>query len=183
MTGSVAARRYAKALFDLARETGPEALDTTGENIGNFAALVAESRDLSRLFRDPVFSAEEKRKVITALGDRLSLAPMVRDFLYLLADKHRLSLIDLIAKEYQVLADAEKGVMRGEIVSAVALDAEKQKAVRGELEKKAGRTLVLDFKVDESLLGGMVLKVGDNVMDASLKTQLILLKDTIKRGE
>lgn len=183
MTGSVAARRYAKALFDLAKSAGPDALNKSGEDIAGFAALAKESADLSRLFSDPVFSAEEKRKVVTALSDKLGMSAMVRDFCYLLADKHRLPLIGKIAEEYQALSDTEKGILRGELVSAAPLDDTTQSTVQGDLEKKAGKTLVLDFKVDAALLGGMVLKVGDNVMDASLKTQLQILKDTIKRGE
>ncbi|CAK7037574.1 MAG: ATP synthase subunit delta [Desulfovibrio sp.] len=183
MTGSVAARRYAKALFDLAKASGLDAMNKSGEDIASLAALVKESADLSRLFADPLFSAEEKRKVITALADRLETGAMVRDFFYLLADKHRLPLTIKIADEYQALADEENGILRGELVSAAPLDDTTQSTVLGELEKKAGKSLVLDFKVDKSLLGGMVLKVGDNVMDASLKTQLLILKDTIKRGE
>lgn len=183
MTGSVAARRYAKALFDLGRRTGMETLEQNGSGLADLAAMTKESPELLRLFSDPVFSPEEKRNVITALADRLGAGKMLREFCYLLADKHRLNLLEKIAGEYQALVDVEKGVLRGELVSAVPLDPDAQNAVRGQLEQRAGKALVLDFKVDEALLGGMVLKVGDNVMDASLKTQLSLLKDTIKRGE
>ncbi|MCC8193158.1 MAG: F0F1 ATP synthase subunit delta [Deltaproteobacteria bacterium] len=182
MTGSVAARRYAKALFDLAKTSGGDAPEKAGADIENFASLARESAALSALFRDPVFSPEEKRNVIAALADRLETGAMVRDFLSLLADKHRLDLLDKIAAEYRVLLDAARGILRGEMVSAVPLDEKTRATVLGQLEKKAGKSLVLDFRVDESLLGGMLLKVGDNVMDASLKTQLSLLKDTIKRG-
>ncbi len=182
MTGSVAARRYAKALFDLAKQTGPDALAKAGADLEAFAALGKESPELSRLFRDPVFSPEEKRGVITALSGRLEAGAMVRDFLFLLADKHRLSILDRIAAEFRALLDVEDGILRGELVSAVPLGEKIQDKVKGRLARKAGKTLVLDFKVDEALLGGMLLKIGDNVMDASLKTQLSLLKDTIKRG-
>ena len=182
MTGSVAARRYAKALFDLAKKSGPEAMEAAGADLEGFAALARESAELADLFRDPVFSSQEKQGVIAALADRLETGAMVRNFLSLLAEKHRLMLLAGIAGEYQVLLDAEKGILRGEIVSAVPLDEKTRADVVGKLEKKAGQSLVLDFKVDADLLGGMLLKVGDNVMDASLKTQLSLLKDTIKRG-
>lgn len=91
-------------------------------------------------------------------------------------------LLDRIADEHQALLDAERGIVRGEVVSALALDEKTRKTVKDKLEKKAAKTLLLDFKIDESLLGGMLLNVGDNVMDASLKTQLSLLKDTIKRS-
>ncbi|SBW09165.1 ATP synthase subunit delta [uncultured delta proteobacterium] len=182
MTGSVAARRYARALFDLAKRSGMETLEKTGTDLQNVASLTQESPELARLFRDPVFSAEEKRNVLAALADKLEAGVMVRNFLYLLAEKHRLMFLDKIAGEYQMLLDEEKGILRGEIVSAVPLDEAAQADVLGRLAKKSGRSLVLDFKADKALLGGMLLKVGDNVMDASLKTQLSLLKDTIKRG-
>ena len=182
MTGSVAARRYARALFDLAKQSGLETLEKTGADMQSFASLAQESPELARLFRDPVFSAEEKQNVVAAIADRLETGAMVRNFLYLLAEKKRLMFLDKIAGEYQALLDAEKGILRGEIVSAMPLDEATQADVLGQLEKKAGQSLVLNFKVDKALLGGMLLKVGDNVMDASLKTQLSLLKDTIKRG-
>ncbi len=182
MTGSVVARRYAKALFDLAKQSGSDALDKAGSDLAGFAAMAEGNPELAGLFRDPVFSPEEKQGVVLALAQRLETDGMVRDFLFLLADKHRLMLLDRIAGEYQPLLDAEKGIVRGEVVSAVPLDDKARKTVETKLEKKAGKDLILDFKVDKSLLGGMLLKVGDKVMDASLKTQLSLLKDTIKRG-
>ena len=184
MTGSVAARRYAKALFDLGLQNNAETLDQWGGEVAGMAAMMAESRDLSRLFRDPVFTPEEKKRVIAALADKLSCSKPVRDFFFLLADKNRLEILPAIAAQYQALVDAEKGILRGEFISAAPLDEARQSAVLEQLAKKAGgHTLALDFSVDKTLLGGMVLKVGDNVMDASLKTQLLLLKDTIKRGE
>ena len=182
MTGSVAARRYAKALFDLAKASGPEALQHCSRDIAALTSLAKENPELVRFFADPVFTAEEKHKVIAALGERLGIGSMFRDFCYLLADKKRLALLTTIAGEYQALADAENGVLRGEFISAFPLAEDKQNGVIKKLEKNAGKTLALEFKVDEALLGGMILKVGDNVMDASLKTQLSLLKDTIKRG-
>lgn len=184
MTGSVVARRYARALFDLGLETGIETLEQWGGEIADMAAMMTRSADLARLFRDPVFSPEEKKRVITALAGKLSLGTPVRNFCFLLADKNRLTLLPTIAGQYQALVDAEKGVLRGEFISAAPLDEDRRSAVLEQLKEKAGgRTLALDFSVDATLLGGMILKVGDNVMDASLKTQLLLLKDTIKRGE
>ena len=182
MTGSVAASRYAKALFDIAKASGAEAMAKIGADIDQFAVLVRENAVLLELFRNPVFSPEEKQNVITILADKQETGEIVRHFLFLLADKHRLALLDEIAGEYRGLLDTANGILRGEMISAVSLDEQTRTNLLGQLEKKAGKTLVLDFKVDEALLGGMLLKVGDNIMDASLKTQLSLLKDTIKRG-
>ena len=182
MTGSVAAGRYAKALFKLARASGEETMEKTGADLAAFAALSRENNALSTLFRDPVFSPAEKQHVLTSLAEKLDAGKMIRSFLFLLADKHRLALLDSISGEYRKLCDAAKGILRGEMISATPLDEETRATILGQLEKKAGKALILDFKVDESLLGGMLLKVGDNIVDASLKTQLSFLKDTIKRG-
>ncbi len=183
MTGGIAARRYARALFDLGRKKGLKEMDAYGSDLAALAALVDASADLSRLFRDPVFTPEEKRRVLTALADRLKISLAVRDFVYLLADKGRLELIKGIAGEYQTLADAEKGILRGELVTAVPLEETKRGAIQEKLEEKAGRSLALSYRVDEAVLGGMVLTIGDTVFDASLRAQLSLLHDTIKRGE
>ena len=182
MTGSVAAGRYANALYTLAMTAGTDVMEKTGADIEAFAALAQENVALSELFRNPAFSPEEKHGVITALAEKLETGDIVRKFLFLLADKHRLALLDGIVGEYRTLRDAANGILRGEMVSAAPLDEETQNEVLAQLQEKAGKTLVLNFKVDEALLGGMVLKVGDNIMDASLRTQLSILKDTIKRG-
>ncbi len=183
MTGGIVARRYARALFDLGRRKGPDELDAYGASLAALAGLVGASPDLSRLLRDPVFTPEEKRRVLTVLAGRLNMDAAVRDFVFLLADKGRLSFLKAIAGEYGALVDAEKGILRGELTTAVPLNEEKRDAIRAKLEKKAGRALALSFRVDETVLGGMVLTVGDTVFDASLRAQLSLLHDTIKRGE
>jgi len=91
--------------------------------------------------------------------------------------------IDGIADAFDTLLDVKNGVIRGEILTAVELEGQKQEAVLSDLEKKAGRKLALQFGVAPEILGGVVLKVGDKVMDASLRAQLSILKDSIKRGE
>lgn len=182
MTLSVAARRYARALFALEKESGPDALERCGAELQALAALARESTELARLFRNPVFSAAEKQAVLGVLADRLSLGAAVRDFCGLLADKGRLDALPGIAAWYGTLLDAEKGVRRAELRTAVPLDESARERARAHLEKKAGSALALEFTVDPAILGGMVLKIGDVVLDASLMAQLSLLKDTIMRG-
>ncbi len=183
MTGSIVARRYAHALFALEKKAGQAALEQAGANLNDLAALIAQSPELARFFRNPTFSAKEKQAVLAALGDKLSLSTSVRDFCALLADKGRLGALSAIAAQYGALLDAEKGVTRGELVTAVELGEEKRNKLLAQLEKKAGSSLSLEFKVDPAILGGMRLKIGDKVLDASLMAQLSLLKDTITRGE
>lgn len=187
MTGSIVARRYAKALFaieagkDGAKKT--EAREKAASGLAYLVGCMDASPGLEALFANPVFTAEEKRGVLGALADKGDIGKSVRDFAYLLADKGRLGNLRAIAGEFRAMLDDAGGVLRGEFVSAVPLDDAKRGAITSELEKKAGRPLALEFTVDPNILGGMLLRVGDTVRDASLKTQLSLLTETIKRGE
>ena len=183
MIGSVVSRRYARALFTLGKSGKKGTLEKVGENLAAMADLVKESPELARLFRDPAFTPEEKRGVISALSKKLGVNKVTRNFCFLLADNDRLVNIERINAEFQAMLNTHNNVLQGEVVTAIPLANEKREKMLAQLEKKAGYTLALDFTVDETLLGGMVLKVGDKVMDASLRTQLSLLKDTIKRGD
>ena len=108
---------------------------------------------------------------------------MVKNFCDLLADRGRVAVIPTIASDYKAMMDAVSGVITGELVTVSALNEERKSAIQATLEKQAGKKLELSFATDESILGGIVLKVGDKVMDASLKAQLQILKENIKRGE
>eukprot|EP00831_Metopus_contortus_P037209 TRINITY_DN29335_c0_g2_i1.p2 TRINITY_DN29335_c0_g2~~TRINITY_DN29335_c0_g2_i1.p2 ORF type:complete len:130 (+),score=38.12 TRINITY_DN29335_c0_g2_i1:172-561(+) len=108
---------------------------------------------------------------------------MVKSFCDLLADRGRVALIPAIASDYKAMMDAVSGVISGELITVSELNAERRSAIQANLEKQAGKKLELSFATDKSILGGVVLKVGDKVMDASLKAQLQILKENIKRGE
>ncbi len=178
MSSSSVARRYGKALFDLAGENGEKALETCARNMADLVACLDASPELESLFKNPVFNAGEKIKVLKNLAAGLRLGKMVEDFISLLADKGRIGIFRQIA-----LLDLKKGIVRGEFITAVPLSEGKRQELLTLLEKQAGRTLELEFSTDPALLGGMLLKLGDKTLDASLSTQLALLKDTIKRGE
>ncbi len=183
MTGNIVARRYARALFELGKKSGVSELDSYASALEALRSAQAESPDLARVFRNPIFSAEEKKKLVASLAKKLKIEGTILNFCLLLADKGRLDALDSIASVFHELLDAEKGILRGKLLTAVKLDDAKQAAVVKQLEKKAKRTLMLDFGVSPEILGGVVLQVGDQVMDASLRAQLSILKDTIKRGE
>ena len=183
MTGNIAVRRYARALFSLGKKTGLPELESYAESLGALSLALTESPGLARTFKSPIFTHEEKKRVIEKLAAKLKIKGVIVNFCRLLADKDRLRELEDICDAFGQLVDAEKGVLRGQLLTAVPLDAEKQTAVVKQLEKKAKRTLLLEFGVSPEILGGVVLKVGDQVMDASLRAQLSILKDTIKRGE
>lgn len=185
MKGDIIARRYANALFTLGQEAGGDAVDTYSEALSALAAIVAESPDLAKVLRAPVISPREKRDVILQLLAAIGPAgenQTVRDFCLLLTDKERLALIPDIANWFTERLDEAKGVIRGELVTAIPLDKKRRNQVIATLEKETNKKLVLRFEVNSDILGGIVLRVGDLVLDASLRAQLNSLKDTIKRG-
>ena len=183
MTDAVVARRYALALFTLGKKAGMKDLEQYGAGLTALDGLLASSPDLDKVFRSPVVTVAEKRKVLQKLLKTVGADKTMTNFCLLLADKGRLSSLRHIATCYGTLLDTEKGVIRGRLLTAVSLDNKKQAQLKDLLEKKAGKSIELAFDVDKSILGGVVLKVGDRVLDASLRAQLAILRDTIKRGE
>jgi len=184
LTGGTLARKYAKALFSLGKKSGASQLEQYGAALAGLADMMAISPALERMFKSPVITVAEKHALADQLLDKAGADPTVKNFCRLLADKGRLAALPAIAGCYGELLDAEKGILRGTVITAVKLDAEKQKKLKAGLEKKAGKKkLELEFNVDKSILGGLMLKVGDRVLDASLRAQLTILRDTIKRGE
>ncbi len=183
MTDTVIARRYANALFALGKKAGTQELEKYGASLGQLDAMLASSPELDKIFKSPVITVDEKRHVLEKLLANAAVDKTMMNFCLLLADKNRLSSLRRIVSCYGTLLDAEKGVMRGHVLTAVSLDAKKQGAIKKQLEDKAQKSIELSFGVDTSILGGVVLKVGDRVLDASLRAQLAILRDTIKRGE
>lgn len=183
MIGNVVSRRYAAALFDLGREAGTSEMEKYGGTLNALSEAVDNSAALSAVFRNPVLTPEEKKNVVLALLNQVEGGPVERRFCELLADKGRLPLLGAIAADYSDMLYDAKGVSRGVLTTAVDLDEARRKEITKQLEKQTGRELELAFAVDEAILGGLTLKIGDMVLDASLRAQLDNLRESIKRGE
>lgn len=183
MTDTVVARRYAGALFALGKEAGSKTLSQHGATFAALKEMVTASPTLGTALKSPVVSIDEKKKVMLKLLKKINADQVMINFCSLLADKDRLASLQDIATCYGRLLDEENGVIRGTLTTAVPLDAKKQGALKTKLDKKAGKKIELAFDVDKSILGGVILRVGDRVLDASLRAQLAILRDTIKRGE
>ena len=183
MTGNIVARRYAKALFALAGKAGKKAPAEYGKDLEAFAEVLEASPDLLKVFANPIIAVEDKKAVLSGVVGKLSLKPMVVNFLSLLADKERLAFVPEVSAYYRMLLDEAEGVLRGQLVTSYALTEARQDQIKTKLEKQSGKKLVLSFTVDSAILGGVLLKVGDKVLDASLRAQLAILKEQIKRGE
>lgn len=182
MTETVVARRYAGALFELGKKQGAEALASHGACLAELAGLLAAEPKLGHVLKSPVISADEKKALIGAFLDKLDADKTMRNFCFLLADKDRLGVLAEIADWYGVLLDNAKGILRGKILTAIRLSPERQAEVRNSLKQKTGKDLELSFSVDPAILGGMILAVGDRVMDASLRAQLGMLRENLRRG-
>ncbi len=123
MTGNVVARRYARALFAIGKEEGPQALETYGKDLAQLAESLTTAPQLLRIFRNPLFSVEEKKGVLDKLIAKLGIDTVVANFCRLLADKERLALVLDIEAVFSSLLDAEQGVVRGELITAIKLAA------------------------------------------------------------
>ena len=180
---SPASRKYARALFALSEARGDAELNGNAEALANLVAAINASPALAGLLASPLFSVDEKRQVMLKLLEQAKAGGNVRNFCLLLADKNRLPELRDIAAAYAAMLDAKAGTLRGQMTTAVPLPAEKQSGIKTHLEKISGKRIILDFNVDEDILGGLILKVEDRVLDGSLKAQINILKDQIKRGE
>ena len=183
MSGNIVARRYAKALFTVGQKQGAAELETYGKQLAELSGALAESPEAVRFFRNPVFSVEEKKVVLGQIIEKLGLTKSLSNFVNLLADKSRLVSLPEIAEDFKAMLDELNGIVSGKLVTAVALSDTRKVELKERLEKQTGKKLVLDFDTNAEILGGIVLQIGDSVLDASLRAQLNILKETIKRGE
>lgn len=182
MSAGIVARRYARAFFAVGKREGESSLEDMAADLRLLRSALEASPALARFCKSPAFSPAEKEKLSAALADKYGLRARVRNFCRFLARKNRLYALPGIAAEFEAMLDTEKGVLRGELITAVELDARGRESVLREL-KKRNDGLRLTYAVDAGLLGGALLKVGDKVLDACLRTRLSILKEQITRGE
>lgn len=182
MTDTAVARRYAGALFSLSGREGGDARQRHGACLAGLSEMLALEPRLGLVLKSPVVSAAEKKAVLDKLLDRLDADRTMRNFCGLLADKNRLGELGSIAQRYGHLLDEANGVLRGRVTTAIKLPPEKQAALRDNLRRKLGADMELSFVVDPEILGGMVLAVGDKVLDSSLRAQLGILRENLIRG-
>jgi F-type H+-transporting ATPase subunit delta len=180
MRSSAAARRYARALFALADETGSVA-QIRGE-IAQIAALFESEPALRNALFRPLHPVAERRAVLRTLCDRLSLSATVKNFFAFAIDQRRLIDFDAIRSEFESLADAAAGLVKARITAAAPLDDAQRERLQSALAARTGRSVELDVSVDPSLIGGVVASVGNVLFDGSLRTQLQQLRDNLSRG-
>ena len=172
--------RYAQALFDLADETG--VLDAVRADLASLRAAWNESADLRRLATSPVIAAEDQQKGLVAIADKAKFNGVTRNFLGLLAQNGRSGDLTAVIAGFDALYAKKTGVVAAEVVSAQALTAAQMKSIQSALRASLGKDPEMTARVDPSILGGLKVKVGSKLFDASLKTKLDQMKFALKRA-
>jgi F-type H+-transporting ATPase subunit delta len=172
--------RYAQALFDLALET--KALDAVDADLKALKAMRAESEDLRRVLSSPGYSAEDKGKALLAIGQKAELNQTTLNFLGVLAANRRASALPSVIASFEALSAAHRGVVAAEVTTAIKLTAAQIKGVKAALVQALGQDPEITTLVDPSILGGLKVKVGSRLFDASLRTKLDSLKFALKRA-
>lgn len=180
MLKSAAARRYAKALFSLAQEEGR--IDSVRAEMAGLAKLFEESADLRAVLFRPLHRVAERKAVIAGVASRAGLSPTLRQFLALLLDHGRMGQFFEVGHELERLAAEAAGQLDAEVVAAAELAPDQLDRLRRALSARTQRAVQLQVRIDPSILGGVIAKVGDLVFDGSLRTQLGQLRATLMKG-
>lgn len=170
--------RYATALFDLAREG--KALDKVAASLATVKAALGESADLRTLTTSPRLDRVSAGKGIAAVAASLGLDALTTRFLGVLAANRRLGDLIHIIRDFDALAAQQRGEQTATVTSAVPLTAEQQDAVKARLKQRLRRDVALDLRVDKDILGGLVVRVGSQMIDSSLRTKLNTLAHAMK---
>jgi F-type H+-transporting ATPase subunit delta len=169
-TATGLATRYAAAVFDLAREQNK--LDVVARDLDRFAAASGESDDLRRLISSPVLSREQLRVGVTAVAEQLEFDELVRNLLGVLATNRRLFAIGAITVAFRERLARERGEVQAEVVSARELEPSQKKELEESVRRFAGKEVHLKHSVEPALLGGLTVRIGSRMIDASLRTKL-----------
>jgi len=169
---------YARSLFEVAREHGD--LDTVREQLGQFAAALDENRDLQVFFFSPYFSTQEKKDGLEQMLDDAD--PALTNFLELLLEKHRMPAIFRIRRQLDRLWEEENRLLPVQITSATELDEKTVAQIGRQIGAQTGRRVELTARVEPDILGGLIVQVGNSILDASIANRLEQLRKQVARG-
>jgi F-type H+-transporting ATPase subunit delta len=164
------AERYASALFDLARDE--RAVDAVAADLDRFGAIIAESDDLKRLIRSPVFTSEEQEKAVSAILTKAGIGGLAGNFIRLVAGKRRLFALPDMIRAFRALVAESKGIVRAEVTLAERPSDAVMGDIEAALKDVAKAEIALDVKIDPNLIGGLTVKIGSRMVDASVRSKL-----------
>jgi F-type H+-transporting ATPase subunit delta len=174
------AGRYATALFELALES--KAVDQVKSELASFDAMVASSPDLTRLVRSPVFSADDQAKALSAVLDKAGIKGIAANFLRVVASNRRLFAARDMIRGFNALVAKHRGEVTAEVTVAEPLNDARMNEIRDALKQVTGKDVQVDVTVDPSIIGGLRVKVGSRMVDASLRTKLNSIKFAMKEA-
>ena len=172
--------RYAQALFDLATET--KQVDAVEADLKSLKQALADSRDLKVLLGSPSFKAEEKGRGLAAIADKAKFNATTKKFLGLLAANGRVAALPAVITAFERLSADARGVVAAQVTTALPLTAAQSKGVAQALRQALGKDPEIETRVDPAILGGIKVRVGSRLFDASLKSKLDSLKFALKRA-
>jgi F-type H+-transporting ATPase subunit delta len=172
--------RYATALFELARDE--KSIDAVKADLDRFDALLGDSADLKRLVRSPVFSADTQLKALIAVLDKAGITGIAANFLKVLTRNRRLFAITDVIRAFRALVAKFKGEASADVTVAERLSDRNLDALKTALKSVTGKDVALNVKVDPSIIGGLVVKLGSRMVDSSLRTKLNSIKHAMKEA-
>jgi F-type H+-transporting ATPase subunit delta len=170
--------RYARALADvvLDKKLIP---GRVREQIGSIVQLVQANPDLRNVWDNPAVPSDQKRKLLDAIAQRMVLDLMVRNFLAVLIDHHRIGMIDLIAKQFDTELDARLGIAEAKVTSSRDLTTDERLAIESQIKQLTGKSVRASYSTDKRLIGGAVVQIGSTIYDGSVRGQLSKLRETL----
>jgi F-type H+-transporting ATPase subunit delta len=174
---SIVARRYAQALLELGVEGGT--LDRLVDEMSTIAGAWETSPELRNALENPLVAHAMKKAVMGELSEQIGATPVTRHALMLLVDRRRTKTLPYVAQFLRELADARKGILRAEVTTAAPLSDAYYTRLQAQLEKMTGKKVVVDRKTDPQLIAGVVTRIGDRILDGSLRTRLQSIKDSL----
>jgi len=172
--------RYATALFELARDE--KSVDAVRADLDKFEAMLNESADLRRLVRSPVFSADAQAKALNAVLDKAAISGTSAKFLKVLTANRRLFAVTDVIRAFRALVATFKGEATADVTVAEALSETNLETLKAALKSVTAKDVTLNVKVDPSLIGGLVVKLGSRMVDSSLRTKLNSIKHAMKEA-
>jgi F-type H+-transporting ATPase subunit delta len=164
------AGRYASALFDLARDQ--RQIDSVDRSLGALSQALVDSKDFNELITSPLVSREEAGKALAALAPQLGLDPITTNFVGVLAKNGRKGELRNVIRAFRRLAAEHRGETTADVITARPLNEDQLSALRQQLRARAGRDVNIEVEVDPTILGGIVVKLGSQQIDASIRTKL-----------
>jgi F-type H+-transporting ATPase subunit delta len=175
------AKRYAKALFEIAEET--KKLEKITNDVGFIDSLIRSSRELQLFLKSPIIKEDKKREVLKEIFSDSRVDPVTLKFIMLLVEKKREDILHDIVKVYQQIYDEKMGIVSAEVVTAVEVGERLKKKIEQKiLELTGAKKVKASYRVDPSIIGGIVIRVGDTVYDASIRRRIQLLREQLIYG-